>query len=915
MLRILPLLFVSLTCIAADSAWWTQSRVQGTPEPAKPFTAVPFITHPDLVNITDLVAVPGSSDWLIATGDGKLWHATPTAGDATLHPVIDFKSAEIKGPKLFGILFHHDFAHTRDLFLTYTIGDGLDNGTRLSRFKVTSLAPFTVDVASEQIIITWRSGGHNGAALAWGVDHMLYVTAGDSEVPAPADPLKTGQDLSDLLSSVLRLDVDHAPPGQAYAIPSDNPFVQTPGARGEIWAYGLRNPWKLSFDQTSGQMWCGDVGWEQWESIYLIKRGENYGWSATEGAAPLFPERKGTTPITPPIASHGHEEAASITGGFVWRSPRLPELVGAYIYGDYETGKLWALWHDGTKRTRLDEIADTAAKIVTFGLGSDGDVVFAHYAKPSIVYRLERNPAAGKPTAFPRKLSETGLFTDVAQQIPNPGVHPFAARAPMWADGMEAQRFAAFVEGNGSIETTLRENQKKQRVDSTTAYPAGMVLSKTLTLPDTKQRIETQLLHYDGEAWNAYSYRWNDAGTDAQIVGPNGDERELTLNARRYTHRFHSRAECIRCHNSWNTGALSFHPQQIVELDAFTTLGLVDAKFAQKSPARLVNPHDESQPLEQRARSWLHSNCAQCHRENGGGSVPLMLNAELRLDQLRALGEAPTRGDFGIPGAQLLRAGDPWRSVLLHRIATAGAGHMPAIGSHEADERSLAMLAQWVQSLPHAQPIDTVTAPEARALRTSVTFAKLSPEEQAQARADAKASPAAHVRGLLERFLPDADRVPVLGPAASADKIKAARGNAERGAALLTPTGKAAVCIGCHVIKGTGRDFGPELSQVGARLSTDQLIESLLHPSKVISPGYQPIIVTMSDDSVQAGFIVVASDGTRSLKLATGQSLPLTPSTVKEEKALPASLMPEGQLANLTAQEAADLIAYLTTLK
>src|SRR4029079_11329337 len=140
-----------------------------------------------------------------------------------------------------------------------------------------------LDPASEAVLITWPSGGHNGGSLQFGRDGYLYISTGDGAGPNPPDPLKTGQDVSDLLSSVLRIDVDRPAGGKPCRVPDDNPLVNTAGARPEIWAYGFRNPWRMSFDSTTGALWVGDVGWELWEMIYSVERGGNYGWRVTEG--------------------------------------------------------------------------------------------------------------------------------------------------------------------------------------------------------------------------------------------------------------------------------------------------------------------------------------------------------------------------------------------------------------------------------------------------------------------------------------------------------------------------------------------------------------------------------------------------------------------------------------------------------
>ncbi|MDB6136939.1 MAG: hypothetical protein JWO94_11, partial [Verrucomicrobiaceae bacterium] len=543
-------------------------------------------------------------------------------------------------------------------------------------------------------------------------------------------------------------------------------------------------------------------------------------------------------------------------------------------------------------------------------------------------------PIASKPADFPRKLSETGLFTDVVKQVIAEGVHAFDVHAPMWADGAQGSRFIGIPKGK--IETTLWTNDKG-KTDSKVIWPKDAVLAKTLTMqrvqgkPETEQKIETQVLHFDGQAWNAYSYRWNEAGTDADLVPAAGDERKLDLEGdqypggkHRYTYRFHNRAECLRCHNAWSGFALGFQPQQLVDETSVLATALVDATFFQRSTARLVNPyaHDPIKPVpaEEQARSWLHANCAHCHRENGGGSVPLMLNAELALNETRAVNELPTRGDFGMKKAKVIKSGDPLNSVLLHRIATTGSGHMPVIGPHEVDAAALQLLSDWILSL---------SGPEGSGLRANVDLAVMGSPQWALAQVTMRPrsvvfgsslkegikSSNPHVRGLFDRFLPDDQRVETLGASATVEKLLALKGDAARGSELFTPTGKAAACLACHFLNGNGRDFGPDLSKVGTRLQMQQIVEAVLSPSKTIASGFNAVTVTLQDGSMQMGFVVKRDASQLTLKIATGQAVPINTSQVKSEQALPVSLMPEGLLASFTAQEAADLLAYLGSLK
>lgn len=932
-LRCLGLLTACLLpLLAARAELWTTSRIQGRPEPPPPFTTEQVLTGLPLQNVTDMVPVPGGGQWLIAENGGKIWSVpAESAPDAASRAAlaIDLKALHPKCDHVYGMAFHPRHADNRQIFITYTAGDKLPEGSRLSRFTVTQDSPLKIDPGSEQILLTWLSGGHNGAALAFGLDGMLYLSTGDAEVPNPPDVRSTGQDISDLLSSILRIDVDHSADDKPYAVPPDNPFVKAPGARPEVWAYGLRNPWKISIDPATGDLWCGDVGWQEWENIFLIQRGGNYGWPATEGRNIIDLTRQGgPSPISPPIVTHSHSEAASITGGFVYRGALFPELAGAYIYADYETGKIWALWRADGKVTRHEEIADTAHAIVTFARAEDGELFLVNYGSPGTVHRLIRNPEAGQPVRFPRRLSETGLFSDVETLTPAAGVHPFDITAPMWADGASAQRHIGLVAGGGGITTQVTRDKATGRPSAKLTWPRDAVLAKTLSLeltqgdPASARRIETQILHHDGESWNAYSYRWNDAGTDAELVSAEGEERLLDLTGaaypeglHRHTYRFHSRSECLRCHNAWGGFALSFHPRQLAAPEPLRAAGCLDDAFLTGSDHRLPDPHDTAAPLEDRARAWLHTNCAACHREHGGGSVPLMVNAELPTEKTRALDEPVTRGDFGIPGARVIVPGQPGSSILLQRIATTGAGHMPMIGARQVDTRGLRLLADWITSLQPGQPQPTGTADARGALTHLLSLDSDPAADPGPARSLAKNAPDPHIRALYERFLPDSERAQTLGPAATAAQILREKGDPARGAALFSPTGKAAACTACHFLNGAGRDFGPDLSKVGARLTPEQVIESLLTPSKTLAEGYQPHVLTLKDGSVRTGFILERAADRLTLKTAPGQTQPFPLTDIESDRPLPVSLMPEGLLQTLTPQEAADLVTYLSGLK
>src|SRR5579883_2694213 len=275
---------------------WTGSRVKGSPElPPKYKATVAFpglkFKHPLLI-----VRIPGSDRLVVGEQDGGLF-SFETRPDARSELFFDLRK-ELKtvsrhpGAKeveaVYGLAFHPRFGETRECFVCYTLrgkkGEkNLPDGSRVSRFKVTATTPPRIDPDSEEILLTFLQGGHNAGDLHFGPDGCLYISTGDAADPNPPDVFHTGQDVTDLLSSVLRIDVGHKDPGKNYAVPKDNPFVglRVGGkeARPEVWAFGFRNPWRMSFDRKTGDLWVGDVGWEQWEMVHKVERGGNYGWS------------------------------------------------------------------------------------------------------------------------------------------------------------------------------------------------------------------------------------------------------------------------------------------------------------------------------------------------------------------------------------------------------------------------------------------------------------------------------------------------------------------------------------------------------------------------------------------------------------------------------------------------------------
>lgn len=287
---------------------------------------------------------------------------------------------------LLGLAFHPKFKQNGYFYVNYTRGNPLE--TAISRFQVSKNNPNQADQGSERVLLTYRQpySNHNGGKIAFGPDGYLYISAGDGG--SGGDPQNNGQNLATLLGKIIRIDVDKQEGNLPYAIPNDNPFKRNgKGFREEIYAYGLRNVWKFSFDASTGQLWAGDVGQNTREEVSIIERGGNYGWRITEGKDCFKAKNCDQASLKKPVWEYLHAsgDGQSITGGFVYRGRQFPALTGKYIYGDYLSGKVWtlAIKEDGTVFNEL--LLDYDGLISAFGEDQDGEVYVCSYGDGRIL--------------------------------------------------------------------------------------------------------------------------------------------------------------------------------------------------------------------------------------------------------------------------------------------------------------------------------------------------------------------------------------------------------------------------------------------------------------------------------------------------------------------------------------------------
>jgi uncharacterized repeat protein (TIGR03806 family) len=950
---------------------WTTSRVVGSPEPPYPYVfrrAFPGLKFDKPVY---MVPEPGTDRlFILQYPNGLVFAIRDDQKTTESKQVLRFPVGKDESCECLSIIFHPNYAKNRQVFIFANVRrrDGA-NGQRqerdqIWRFRVASSAPFAIVPEGGEKIIEWTSAGHDGGDMAFGPDGFLYIAAGDGTTGS--DPDITGQDITDLKASILRIDVDHPAPGKPYSIPKDNPFLHIPKARPEIWAFGVRNPWRMSFDPATGNLWLGDVGQDLWEMIHLVRRGGNYGWSVMEGSHPFYPERKiGPAPISPPIVEHHHSEARSITGGYVYHGKRLPELANHYLYCCYQTGTVWGFRYENGKVLDHRVLADSTYNCAAWGRDHANELYLI--ALSGEILQLDPNPRAKQGASkFPELLSQTGIFESVPEQRPALGVIPYSVNAPVWHDGASMTRLLG-VPNDDTINAGSSRGWE---------FLDGAVAAQTLSLemehgnPSSRKVIETRLMTRQGGEWAGYSYEWNDEQTDARLIPKNGKERKFRIRdaaapggTRQQTWRFLSRSECMVCHSRAANFVLGLSTLQMNrpeesapaenQLAVLQKAGYVKPPLS--SPAdklpRLVNPYDHSAALEPRVRSYLHANCSQCHVADGGGNARMELEFSTPRDKMNVIGVAPLQGKFEIPEAELIAPGDPFRSVMLYRISKLGGGRMPQVGSSVVDREAVKLLHDWIVSLPARDeknparshlaeqrkreekslallksPPRSPPAPDpalshllgstsgSMRLAKAVDERKLHPMVESKAISSGSAHPSPAVRDLFERFLPEEQRVRRLGSSIDVHALLAAPGNVDRGRDLFFKN-STVLCQNCHQIEGKGRNVGPELTHIGKKYNKGQILENLLDPSKVIEQKYVAYAIQTTDGKVRTGLVLERKGDTVTIADAQGQSERIPLKSIEAFEPQKKSLMPDSLLRDLTAEQAADLLAYLESLK
>lgn len=652
---------------------------------------------------------------------------------------------------LLGLAFHPGYLTNRYFFVFY-----VTTGTRrdqLSRFEISPSNPNQGLANSEVVLISQPDdfSNHNAGDLHFGPDGYLYVSLGDE-----GDANDTGANSQridkDFFSAIMRLDVDKKPGSLAptphaaiaapvnYAVPPDNPFVGATSFNGiplagnvrtEFWAVGLRNPWRFSFDELTGLLYVGDVGQGAREEVDVIVKGGNYGWNYREGY--IQRPGSGAPPAgfssIPPILDYPRAPSGatnvgfSVTGGVVYRGTRIPQLTGAYVFGDYGSGNIWSARYDGSVTTNVPFARILVdAGVAAFGIDpSNGDVLYADVTA-GVIQRIIYTAVSGTP--LPATLAQTGTFTNLTTLTSHDGIVPYDVNLPYWSDHAIKSHWFYFPPAR--VITF--------RATNNWTLPQGSVwiqhfeLELTNGVPESRQRLETRFLVRDtGMGIYGITYRWGGSTSNATLVPEGGMDEPFVVNdggnLRTQIWHYPGRSECLVCHTPQNVGgfALAFNSWQLNrdfdysgivdnQLRAMANAGYFSAAVSNLHGVRwLASLTDESVSVEQRVRSWLAANCVGCHQQFGPGGTSFDTRIFTPL-----LGTTVASGTKLINGTLVNTGGDPnnrvivpgslSNSMLLTRISTRGAGQMPPLETSLVDTQAVALISRWItEELPGLQ--------------------------------------------------------------------------------------------------------------------------------------------------------------------------------------------------------------------
>lgn len=604
---------------------------------------------------------------------------------------------------LLGMAAHPQFAENRYFFLHYTATDGscsqYTRCAKIVRYQIDPQDPDRALPGSAFVVMEIERPGpfefHNGGMIAFGEDGYLYISVGDQgDTTLP-------QDTNSLRGKILRIDVDSGTelnPG----IPPDNPFGNP------VWHYGLRNPWRFSFDRENpGDMWIGDVGSSFREEVNWVRSGTpgglDFGFPDCEGTLALTPTGCEPTQHRPDLEYISGQQGIAVLGGYVYRGP-LASLYGHYVFGD-SLGIVFS-WDRVTRdpQTGLGVFQTRVTGfdgLASFGEDEAGELYTWPYSNPYVGRFVGANPnGVGN---FPTTLSETGLFSNVPALTPAPGLIEYDVTTPLWSDGAAKKRWIA-LPGNEKIQF---------RANEPWSFPVGTAIVKHFEIEQPgapARRLETRVMLRQRDQWIGFTYRWNAAGTEATILFEGLREDIALASGGSQTWIYPSPSDCLRCHSAPAGRALGVRTQQLNgpfdyaavtdnQLHAWNCIGLFDSDIGDPNGfSSYAALEDATASIATRTRSYLASNCATCHQP-GAGTSTINFRTDVLIGDMNVVSVPPIRSDLGLPAPFLVDPGDHDNSIVSLRAESLDESLRMARGTLQPDSMAASVLAEWIDTV------------------------------------------------------------------------------------------------------------------------------------------------------------------------------------------------------------------------
>ena len=648
---------------------------------------------------------------------------------------------------LLGLAFHPGYTSNGLFYVFYSRLEKTSAATntyeRVARFRVDPRNPNRAQPESEAPLISQYDENfwHQGGDLEFGPDGYLYVSVGDEG--GFFNSYDNAQRIDkDFFSGILRIDVDRRPgnlpptshpaihPG-SYLVPADNPFLNAANwppkelvgppdptrIRTEFYAIGLRNPSRMYFDSLTGELFANDTGQNLSEEVDQIVAGGNYGWNFVEGSNELLPVPS-VNNFRKPLLEYNHDRGLAIIDGMVYRGTTYPELSGSFVFTDY-TGWIGSFKRlaDGTP-TPVQWIAWVPTGTALAVHPQTGEILVNGYASWDGRIHVLRRRAPDPSRTPPNKLSQTGLFADLATLKPAAGFAPYAVAVPFWSDYAEKYRWVSLAATTSTIQI-LSGNQWN--------YPVGSIWMKHFDLPlgdgpdAVRRRLETRVLYLGTQGMYGLTYRWDADQRDATLIPDSGADELIEVERdgvrRNQKWRFPGRRECLECHNPNANYVLGFTVEQLNtdmlingqptnQLAQFSNAGWFDSHISDiHTLPRLARLDDETWSVEGRMRSYLAVNCAYCNQPGGVNRAKWdgRLSTVLANTQLNNV-PAELSIDF-TRDPRVIAPGDLDRSMLYHRVANLGSSHMPPLGTAELNQPAIALLARWITNDLPVRPV------------------------------------------------------------------------------------------------------------------------------------------------------------------------------------------------------------------